>query len=133
MNKFVYMIMVCLLLAVFPVVAAAQEDVQSMIDALPSVEDFQAMDADRQLEVYNQTQTAYDAYMALTEEEKAEIAGAEETFEALFGHFNSLVMPLEPAVEEPRPMAKDRNQTLLAGAATLAVVILLLRFLNKKK
>ena len=52
---------------------------------------------DSQREIYNKTQAAYDAYMALSEEEKAEIHGAEETFEALFGHFNTLVAPAEAA------------------------------------
>lgn len=90
------------LLLFLPVLAlsAMAVDVQSMIDALPAVEVLQDMDMNDQREVYDRTQAAYDAYMALTEEEKANLTEAEETFESLFGYFNTLVSPAEAVQEE---------------------------------
>lgn len=90
------------LLLFLPVLAlsAMAVDVQSMIDALPAVEVLQDMDMNDQREVYDRTQAAYDAYMALTEEEKANLPEAEETFESLFGYFNTLVSPAEAVQEE---------------------------------
>lgn len=87
-----------LLLLVLPMGAMAA-DVQSMVEELPAVEVLQEMDIKDQREVYDRTQTAYDAYMALPDTEKAEISGAEETFESLFGYFNTLVMPAEDVQE----------------------------------
>ena len=91
-----------LILLVLPVLvlSAMAADVQSMVDELPAVDVLQEMDMDSQREVYDKTQAAYDAYMALSEEEKAEIHGAEETFESLFGHFNTLVAPAEEVPAE---------------------------------
>lgn len=63
--------------------STAVERVQSLIDALPSLEDVQAMDIDGQRAAYDQTQEAYDAYMELTEDQRALIKGA-EIFEVLF-------------------------------------------------
>jgi hypothetical protein len=45
-----------------PVSVFADGDVAAMLETLPTVEQFQAMDADAQLEAYNQVQAAYDAY-----------------------------------------------------------------------
>lgn len=70
------------------------EAVRQQLEALPTVEEFQAMDEAGQLDAYNRTQAAYDAYMSLSEREQQELEGAEETFEALFTHFNSQIMPL---------------------------------------
>lgn len=55
--------------------------VQALIDALPTVDSVTAED-------YEAVQDTYDAYEALTEEEKALIQGAEK-FEGLFNWFNS--------------------------------------------
>ena len=131
MRKLICLMAVCLLMAALPLGAFAREDVQSMVDGLPAVEEFQSMDADAQLEAYHKTQAAYDAYMALSEAERGEISGAEETFEALFGHFNSLVMPID--TPEAPAAQKDRTETLLSGVVVLAVVIGILRILNRKK
>ena len=95
MRKLICLMAVCLLMAAMTLGVFAQETVQSMIDGLPMVEEFQTMDSDAQLEVYHKTQAAYDAYMALSEAERGEISGAEEIFGALFDHFNSLVMPID--------------------------------------
>ena len=139
MKKLTYL-MLALMLLTLPVTAMAAEtvdSVQSMMEALPTVEEFQAMDSEAQLEAYNQTQFAYDAYMALNQEDREAISGAEETFEALFAHFNSMIMPLDPVAEPVAPEApapeKDRTETLLSGVLVLAVVIGILRTLNKKK
>ena len=88
-----------LLLLPVLVLSAAAADVASMVEELPSVNVLQGMDMDAQREVYDRTQEAYDAYMALSEEEKLEIDGAEETFESLFGYFNTLVTPAQEAEE----------------------------------
>ena len=72
----------------------AVEDVRQQLEALPTVEEFQAMDAAAQQDAYNRTQAAYDAYMALTEAQRGELKEAETIFEALFTYFNSQIMPL---------------------------------------
>ncbi len=120
MKKLICLLTVCLLLAVLPVGVLADTDVAAMVEALPSVEQFQAMDEDAQLEAYNRTQAAYDAYMALSDEEKAGIENAEETFEALFAYFNTLVAPAEAPVE-----STDTASNLLSTAIAAVVGILL--------
>ena len=108
MKKLICFLTICLLLAALPVNVFANTDVAAMLEELPSVEQFQAMDADAQLEAYNRTQAAYDAYMALSEEEKAKVENAEETFEALFGYFNTLVAPAgEPAAAAESAIAEE--------------------------
>jgi hypothetical protein len=79
------------------------------------------MDADAQLEAYNQVQAAYDAYMALSEEERSAISGAEETFETLFAHFNSLVMPVEEVQEAETKSPQERIGTIAMTVAAFAV------------
>lgn len=69
------------------------EKVQALIDALPSAEDVAAMNMDGQRAAYGRTQSAYDAYMALSGEERGLITGA-GMFEELFAFFNGQVMPL---------------------------------------
>lgn len=61
--------------------------VQDLIDALPDVD--WATEDD-----YDAVQAAYDAYEALTEEEKALIQGGAEIFETLFAWFNDQTTPL---------------------------------------
>ena len=95
MRKIICLLM-AMLLAVMPLSAGAEEDLQSVINGLPTVEEFQAMSQEEQLDAYNRTQYAYDAYMALSSaEEKAALEGAEEKFEELFSYFNTLVIPVE--------------------------------------
>ena len=72
----------------------AVEAVRKQLEELPTVEQFQAMDEQERQEAYNRTQIAYDAYMALTEEQKQALPEAEGIFEALFGYFNAQIMPL---------------------------------------
>lgn len=109
---------------VLPVMAT---DVQSMVDELPAANVLQEMDMEAQREIYDKTQAAYDAYMALSEEEKAQVAGAEETFEALFGYFNTLVAPAEE-VQEP-----GAGSQMLSTLIAVAIGIFLARKLVTKK
>ena len=136
MRKLICLLVAVLLLAALSVNAFADSTVQSMIEGLPTVEEFQAMDADAQLEAYNQTQMAYDAYMALSEAERSEISGGEEIFEALFSHFNTMIMPVEAVAAEvpaaPAAESSGRADLLTAGVA-LAVSVAALWVLNKKK
>ena len=60
-------------------------EVQALIDALPAVEALTAED-------YETVLTAYEAYEALSEEEQAQVTGAER-FEELFGWFNRQTAP----------------------------------------
>lgn len=60
---------------------------QALIDVLPTVEAVKAMDMDGQHTAYEQTQAAYDAYMALSETQRTLIVGVEK-MDALFGYFN---------------------------------------------
>ena len=122
-------IIAALLLLPVLVMSAMASDVQSMIEELPAVEDLRKMDMDRQREVYDRTQAAYDAYMALSEEEQAEIAGGQETFEELFGYFNTLTMPVEAAREEPAAGSNLLSTVL----ACLIGILLAQKIITKRK
>ena len=98
--KIVLSVLLCCML-VFSVCAGCSqqeekpvEAVREMVKALPGVEEFKTLDAKAQQVVYLATQNAYDAYQALTEEQKAGLAGELAAMEALFAHYNSLIMPL---------------------------------------
>ena len=119
-------ILALLLLPVL-VLSVMATDVQSMVDELPAANVLQKMDIEAQREIYDKTQAAYDAYMALSEEEKAQVAGAEETFEALFGYFNTLVAPAEE-VQEP-----GAGSQMLSTLIAVAIGIFLARKLVTKK
>ena len=123
------MIAFLLLLLALPLQALAAETVQSMVDALPAVDVLQEMDMEQQREVYDRTQTAYDAYLALTDEEQEEIPGARETFESLFGYFNTLVAPAEEAAEE----AGTGSELLSTVIACLAGLFLARKLVTKRK
>lgn len=132
MKNLICILAACLLLAAMPLGGFAEESVQSVIDGLPTVEEFQTMDSDAQLEVYNKTQAAYDAYMALSEAERSEIPNAEETFETLFSHFNSLIMPVE-AQMEPEPEANTPMEQTVVVFVTLAALAVGYGILGRKK
>lgn len=66
----------------------AARNVQSLIEALPSVEDVQGMDDTDRQAAYMQTQEVNDAYEALSAEEQAQVD--QRKIEALFDYFNSL-------------------------------------------
>ena len=126
--------LMCLLLCVLPLTAAAAEttagDVKAMVAQLPNLDTLKAMTLEQQQEVYAQTQAAYDAYQALSDEEKAGVEGAEDVFQALFDHFNSLVMPLEEAAAQEEP-AKEKKEGLPWGV-TAFILALITTFLQNK-
>jgi hypothetical protein len=124
MKKYFILLLVLLMLPM----AAGAADVQSMIDKLPDVNVLQEMDMDAQRQIYDQTQAAYDAYMALPEEEKAALTGAEETFEALFGYFNTLVSPAEEVQEE-----SGSGANILSTVIATAIGILLAQKIITKR
>ena len=68
--------------------------VQAQMDALPAADELRNMTAEEQQAVYTDLQAAYEAYNALTDEQKAEAAGA-EIFDSLFEVFNGMVNTLE--------------------------------------
>ena len=68
--------------------------VQAQINALPMADELGNMTEEEQQGVYEKLQAAYDAYDALTDEQKEEIAGA-EIFDSLFDAFNGMVNTLE--------------------------------------
>lgn len=73
--------------AIHPVaLEQGMEEVQALIDALPSAEGVADMEGQRT--AYGRTQAAYDAYMALPEEQRGLITGA-GVFEELFAFFNA--------------------------------------------
>ena len=74
--------------------AEAAAAVQAMIGELPSLGELKGMDSDTLNEAYMAVQSAYDAYEALSEEQQAQVTGADR-FEGLFGWFNSQVAVLE--------------------------------------
>ena len=125
----VLMLLVCAL----PLTVAATEnaqDVKAMVAQLPDLDTLKAMTLEQQQEVYTQTQAAYDAYQALSQEEKAGVEGAEDTFQALFDHFNSLVMPLE-ATTAPEEPAEEKKEGM-PWAVTAFVLALITTFLQNK-
>ena len=67
--------------------------VQTLIDDLPTADELGGMSENEQNEVYNALQAAFDAYKALTDEQKEEITGT-EVFESLFAFFNSMTNAL---------------------------------------
>ena len=133
MKKMICLLAVCLLLAVMSVGVSANADVSAMMQQLPTVEAFQAMDAEAQLEAYNQVQAAYDAYMTLSEEEKAAMEGAEETFETLFAHFNSLVMPVEAVEVEESKSTEERIGTIAVTVVAFAAGFAAMNLMKKRK
>ena len=68
-------------------------DVQKLIDALPTAKELAAMSLEEQNAVYADLQAAYEAYEALTDEQKTEVTGT-ELFESLFDYFNGMVNTL---------------------------------------
>ena len=68
--------------------------VQAQINALPTADELGNMTEEEQQAAYEKLQAAYDAYNALTDEQKAEITGA-EIFDSLFDVFNGMVNTLE--------------------------------------
>ncbi len=76
------------------------ESVKKSIEALPDTETLNNADKEARAAYYDETQTAYDAYIALTAKEQAQIPGADKIFKDLFAVFNSQIMTLEIATAE---------------------------------
>jgi len=129
MRKIVCVLMTLLVLVALPQEVLAAEDIQAMVDELPTVEQIQAMDLEDQQKVYIQVQKVYDAYMALGDA-RLKIVGGEEKFDVLFSWFNLQVMPLEPEMEEPE---QDTLSNLISTTLAVIPVALLIRYFEKKK
>lgn len=129
MRKVVCLLTVLLLLAALPFGAFAEEDVQALINELPSVEEIRLLNPENQQKTYIQVQEVYEAYMSLGED-RLKIAGGEETFDVLFSWFNEQVMPLESMEEEPE---QDTLSNLISTTLAVIPVVLLLRYREKKK
>ena len=74
------------------------EALQTRINALPTAEELEIMEADEQETAYAEVSAIYDALEELSEEELAEID--QTTLEAAAAFFNQQIMPLEEP-EEP--------------------------------
>lgn len=74
-----------------PVLSA--EDVQKLINELPTAEALDAMSQEKQQAVHSDLQAAYEANEALSDEQKAEIVGT-EIFDDLFELFNGMTNTL---------------------------------------
>lgn len=72
-------------------------NVQNLIDTLPTAEELKAMPSEEQQAVYTQLCEVYEAYEALSDEQKAQVTGA-EIFDALFAVFNGMTEPLEDRI-----------------------------------
>ena len=129
MRSIVSLLTALLLLAALPFGAFAEENIQALVDELPTVEEIQRMDLEEQQKAYVRVQEVYEAYAALGEE-RLKIAGGEEKFDVLFSWFNMQVMPLEPATEES---GEDIASNLLSTVLAVVPVVLLLRYREKKK
>lgn len=100
------------------------QDVQNQIDALPSVEELQAMSQDEQKQIYTKLQAANDAYNALSDDEKANITGF-EALSNLFSFFNSgngnvstLGTTTEVTYLDENGDTKTANATVVDGSST---------------
>ena len=91
--------------------AEAVAAVQAMIGELPSLGELKGMDSDTLNEAYMAVQSAYDAYEALTEEQQAQVTGADR-FEGLFGWFNGQIAPLADEVKI-NPDGADANGDII--------------------
>ncbi|MBQ2855100.1 MAG: hypothetical protein IJE81_06465 [Oscillospiraceae bacterium] len=129
-----------LMLCALPLTAAAGElsagEVKTMVEELPDVSALTSMTPEEQTEVYDRTQAVYDAYQTLTEEERAGLEGAEETFDALFSWFNAQVMPLEEAAPAEEPAEEKAGIPWHYTALLLALIATVLQnrfILNRRR
>ena len=129
MRKMICLLTALLMLAALPLGVWAEEDIQAMVDELPTVEQIQVMELEEQREAYDRVQEVYDAYMALGED-RLKIRGGEEKFDVLFAWFNMQVMPVE---QEPEAQEQSLGSNLVSTALAVIPVILLLQYMEKKK
>lgn len=76
--------------------------VQELIDELPTADELAAMSLEQQQAIYAKLQAAYEAYNALTDEQKAKVTGA-EIFDSLFAVFASMTNTMTKEAEEQFP------------------------------
>ncbi|MCD8036405.1 MAG: Cna B-type domain-containing protein [Clostridiales bacterium] len=69
------------------------DEVQAMIDALPTVDELDEMDSEELLEAYYQLEEVYAAYETLSEEDQASID--DSVFDELFDYFNNMTATAE--------------------------------------
>lgn len=69
--------------------------VSRQLSALPSLRELEKLPLEEQQQIYLDTQSAYEGYLALSEAEREALSGGEKIFDDLFACFNTLVMPLE--------------------------------------
>lgn len=103
----------------------AVTDVQALIDALPTAEELESMSQDEQAAVYEQVQAAYDVYMALTDEQQAQINGAKK-FDALFAVFNGMVNTLADNTDVssgPVTITTNGNYTITGTTTTNTITV----------
>ncbi len=130
MRKLAGILLALLLILTQPTAALAEVTLEEQIAALPSVEEFKAMSREEQVDAYNRTQYAYEAYMQLpTAEAKEALEGAEEKFDALFSYFNTLIMPVDIAEES----GKVSNNQFLWLVLVPLTILLLVPVLRKKR
>lgn len=98
--------------------ALSVEDVQKLIDALPTAEALAAMTQEEQGAVYNALQAAYDAYEALSDAEKLEVTGA-EIFDALFAVFNGMTNVLADSAFNITGGTENNDYTLSGNTLTI--------------
>ena len=126
-------VVLVLTLCVLPLTAAAAEtpdEVKAMAAQLPDLDTLKAMTQEEQKQVYDQTQAAYDAYHALSAEERASLEGMEETFQELFDYFNTLVMPLEETTPAEEPAEEEEEG--IPWAVTALFLALITTYLQNK-
>ena len=73
----------------------AIENIRDLVAQLPTVEEFAAMTPENQLTAYHATQAAYDAYLALSQEQREQLTEELSVMESLFSYFNAQIMPVE--------------------------------------
>ncbi len=81
---------------------------QDRINALPTVEEFEAKEESEQTEVYNEAEAISDAFDLLSEEEQTEVDTTK--LQDLFTYFNSLVEPINDNVGDDSNDGTDGSE-----------------------
>lgn len=102
---------------------AAIANVKTMIDALPSVEEMQAMDQAGRSAIYEDAQAAADAYNALPEEDQARVGNAEKMM-ALHQAFSELTEAATSGTLDNgfRWELSDRGQLFIMGTGEMPIL-----------
>ena len=96
---------------------AAVENVQKLIDALPAAGELSAMSQAEQQTVYSDLYEAYDAYNALSDEQKQQESGA-TIFDSLFEAFNKMNTPMVDGDREVTTGGTYTCEQLINGLMT---------------